>query len=173
MANFFLAVLEYTTSDNLLTCEQKWVDLLKPEYNLSPVTGSSKGYKHTGESLEKIGKATLGRTHTKEVRQLMRESRIGVNNPFYGKKHSEEAIASLRLAGRSRTQPAVPGIEVEITDIETNITTTYPSIRKAANDINSDIKSLSRREKSQLEKLGGINTPLSYRGKYNIIFKRP
>jgi len=80
MANFSLVVLEYTTSDNLLTCEQKWVDLLKPEYNLSPVAGSSKGYKHTGESLEKIRKATLGRTHTNEVRQLMRESRIGVNN---------------------------------------------------------------------------------------------
>jgi hypothetical protein len=44
------------------------------------MAGSSKGYKHTGESLEKIRKATLGRTHTNEVRQLMRESRIGVNN---------------------------------------------------------------------------------------------
>jgi hypothetical protein len=53
--------------------------------NLSPVAGSSKGYKHTGESLEKLRKATLGRTHTNEVRQLMRESHIGVNNPFYGK----------------------------------------------------------------------------------------
>lgn len=170
MANFSLVILEYTTSDKLIACEQKWIDLLKPEYNLSLMAGSSKGYTHTDESLEKIRKATLGRTHTNEVRQLMRESRIGVNNPFYGKKHSEEAIASLRLAGRSRTQPAVPGIEVEITDIETNITTTYASIRKAADAINSDIKSLSRREKLQLEKLGGINT--AYRNKYMIVFKR-
>ena len=99
----------------------------------------------------------------------MRESRIGVNNPFYGKKHSEEAIASLRFAATNRTKPAVPGIEVEITDLETNITTTYASIRKAADAINSDIKSLSRWDKLQIEK--GIST--AYRNKYMIVFKRP
>lgn len=169
MFNFSLVILEYTTSDQLIACEQKWIDLLKPEYNLCPVAGSSKGYTHTDESLEKMRKATLGRTHTSEVRQLMRESRIGVNNSFYGKKHSEETIASFRLAARNRTKPAIPGIEVEITDIETNITTTYASIRKAADAINSDIKSLSRREKLQIKK--GINT--AYRNKYMIVFKRP
>jgi hypothetical protein len=40
------------------------------------------------------------------------------------------------------------GVEVEITDLETKLTVTYESIRKAAKAINSDIKSLSRREKS-------------------------
>ena len=63
---------------------------------------------------------------------------------------------------------SVPGIEVEITDIETRITTVYTSIRQAAASINSDIKTLLRREKSQIEM--GINTP--YRKKYLINIKR-
>jgi hypothetical protein len=59
-------------------------------------------------------------------------------------------------------------LEVEITDLETKITTVYKSIRNAAESINSDIKTLLRREKSQLEK--GINTP--YRKRYIIVIKR-
>jgi group I intron endonuclease len=168
MINFSLVILEYTNSDNVISCEQKWIDLLKPEYNINLVAGNSTGYIHTAESLEKIRQATLGRTHTKEVRQLMSCSRKGVNNAFYGKKHSEETIASLRLAAANRTKLPVQGVEVEITDLVTNLTTSYESIRKAAKAIDSDIKTLSRREKSQLE--NGINTP--YRGRYVIIFKR-
>nr|YP_009262017.1 GIY-YIG endonuclease [Chrysoporthe austroafricana]AMX22092.1 GIY-YIG endonuclease [Chrysoporthe austroafricana] len=36
MDNFSLVILEYTTSDDLILCEQKWMDLLKPVYNLNP-----------------------------------------------------------------------------------------------------------------------------------------
>ncbi len=88
-----------------------------------------------------------------------------------GKKHTKEAISLLKAAYANRekspVQPPV-GIEVEITDLETKITTTYESIRKAAKAIGSDIKSISRREKSQLEK--GINTP--YRNRYMIVIRR-
>lgn len=52
------------------------------------------------------------------------------------------------------------GIKVEVTDSETNITITYDSIRKAADALNSDIKTLLRREKKGVTKL--------YRGKYKI-----
>jgi hypothetical protein len=44
----------------------------------------------------------------------------------------------------------------------------YSSIRKAAESINSDIKTILRREKIQTEK--GINTP--YRNKFLICIKR-
>jgi group I intron endonuclease len=168
MANFSLVILEYTTSDNLIKCEQKWIDLLNPEYNLNRLAGNSSGYVHTPESIEKMRTLALGRKHSEQVKKLMSESRKGVNNNFYGKKHTIESIDLIRTAALKRTKLNKPGIEVEITDLETKLTTTYESIRKAANAINSDIKSLSRREKSQLEK--GINTP--YRGRYMIVFKR-
>nr|YP_009722355.1 hypothetical protein [Morchella importuna]QGN66757.1 hypothetical protein [Morchella importuna] len=168
MVNFSLVILEYTDSENLISCEQKWIDFLKPEYNLNPTAGNSKGYKHTEESLEKIRTAALGREHSEQVKQAMRESRKGINNSFYGKTHTEENKAIIRSLRNARLIQPVPGIEVEITDLETNLTTTYESIRKAAKAINSDIKSIVRREKSQLEK--GINTP--YRDRYIIVIKR-
>jgi hypothetical protein len=110
----------------------------------------------------------LGRKHSDQVKKLMSESRKGINNNFYGKTHTTEALNLMRYTALNRTKLSKAGVEVEITDLETNITTTYESIRKAAKAINSDIKSLSRREKLQLER--GINTP--YRKKYMIVFKR-
>lgn len=168
MSNFYLSILEYTTGQALIKCEQKWIDLIKPEYNINPKAGNTKDYKHTEKSVEKMRQAALGKTHSKEVKRLMSETRKGVNNPFYGKKHSKEAIASLSYAASSRTKQPKAGVEVKITDLHTNITTVYESIRKAASAIDSDIKTLSRREKSQREK--GINTP--FRSRYTIVFKR-
>lgn len=146
------------------------MDLLKPEYNLNPVAGSSKGYVHTPESIAKI----KNRLITEETKLKMSESakgrfkREGKQGPFEGKKHSEKSIDLLRTIALNRAKPHKAGVEVEITDLETKLTVTYESIRKAAKAINSDIKSLSRREKSQLEK--GINTP--YRKRYMIVFNR-
>jgi group I intron endonuclease len=132
------------------------------------MAGSSKGYKHTIESIEKIRKISLGRKHIKEVKQNMSNSRIGINNPFYGKKHSDESLALLRATASKRIKSPVPGLEVEITNIETKITTIYNSIREAAKAIGSDIKTILRREKSQKDK--GINTP--YKKIYMIVIKR-
>ena len=53
IGNFTLYILDYTNGDQLIECEQKWIDLLKPEYNLNPNAGISKGYIHTLESIEK------------------------------------------------------------------------------------------------------------------------
>jgi len=181
LSNFSLVILEYTSSENLIACEQKWIDLLKPEYNTNPTAGSSpfmqdqywscmkEGYRlHTAESIEKMCIAGLGRKHTEGVRLAMSESRKGKNNPFFGKTHSDQSLALIKAAANNRIKSAVPGLEVEITDLETKLTTTYESIRKAAVAIGSDIKSISRREKSQLEK--GINTP--YRNRYMIVIRR-
>jgi group I intron endonuclease len=53
MSNFNLHILEYSDSENVIMCEQKWIDLIQPEYNLSPIAGSSKGYKHSFETIKK------------------------------------------------------------------------------------------------------------------------
>jgi group I intron endonuclease len=168
MENFSLVILEYCESYNLIMCEQKWIDQLKPEYNTNPTAGNTKGYKHTIEAIEKMRKAALGRKHTEKVKELMSKFRTGKNNPFYGKKHSDKSLSLMKDSALKRIKSPVPGIEVEITNIETKITTVYDSIRKAALAIGSDIKTILRREKSQIEK--GINTP--YKKKYMITIKR-
>lgn len=92
MNNFSLAILEYSDSENLILCEQKWIDFLNPEYNFSPIAGNTKGYKHTVESIEEIRKASIGRKHTKEIKQIMSNSRKGENNPFYGNYYSNNVF---------------------------------------------------------------------------------
>lgn len=168
MANFSLYILEYTNSESLISCEQNWINLIHPEYNTNPNAGSTKGYKHTDEALEKMRNLSLGKTHTEEVKRLMSENRKGVNNPFFGKNHSAETLERFKEIASTRENSPVEGLEVEITDLETKTTFVYDSIRKAATSINSDIKTILRREKSQKEK--GINTP--YRKRYVISIKR-
>jgi len=50
-SNFKLEILEYCEKENALFREQHYIDLLKPEYNINPIAGSSLGYKHTEQSL--------------------------------------------------------------------------------------------------------------------------
>jgi hypothetical protein len=91
----------------------------------------------------------------------MSEAKLGISL-------SEETRAKMRAAACKRKNLLVPSIEVEITDLQTKLTSTYASINKAANAIESDIKTILRREKSQLKK--GVNTP--YRNRYIIVIKR-
>ena len=65
MRNFSLVILEYTNSENIILCEQKWINLLKPSYNYNIIAGNINKYKQTTESLDKISKATLDKKHSK------------------------------------------------------------------------------------------------------------
>lgn len=53
-SNFILEILEYTDIDNVLIREQYYMDLYKPQYNIVEKAGSTLGYKHTQESLDKM-----------------------------------------------------------------------------------------------------------------------
>jgi len=64
MANFTLVILEYTNEENVISCEQEYINRFKPEYNLNPTAGNSSGYRHTPESVIKMREAALGRKHS-------------------------------------------------------------------------------------------------------------
>lgn len=168
MLNFNLHILEYSNSDNVIICEQKWIDLIKPEYNINLIANSNKGYKHTDEAIEKMRSLAIGRKHNDEVKARISETRKGENNSFYNKKHSIDTIEILKNIAQNRKYTPVIGLEVEVTDLETKTTSSFDSIRSAAKFLKSDIKTILRREKSQLEK--GINTP--YRKRYMININR-
>lgn len=53
-SNFRLEILEYGDKNNVLIREQYYMDLLKPQYNIVEIAGSTLGYKHTPESLAKM-----------------------------------------------------------------------------------------------------------------------
>nr|YP_009763308.1 GIY-YIG endonuclease [Metarhizium rileyi]QIS49087.1 GIY-YIG endonuclease [Metarhizium rileyi] len=144
MKSFNLHILEYSNSENVIKQEQKWIDLISPEYNTNLIAGSSKGYKHTEESIEKMKISATGRKHSDEVKESMSMNRRGTNNSFYNKKHSPETIEILKEIAQNRTHVPVKGLEVEITDLETKITSTHSSIREAARFLQSDIKIILR-----------------------------
>lgn len=53
-SNFSLEIIEFCDTEELLKREQYYLDSLKPQYNIVEIAGSTLGYKHTPESLQKM-----------------------------------------------------------------------------------------------------------------------
>jgi group I intron endonuclease len=92
--NFSFCILEYSIYDLslskrenallLLILEQKYLDLMKPNYNINPSAESR-----------------LGAKHNERTKELMKQMNIGDKNPFYGKTHSDEfkEFMKVRMSG--------------------------------------------------------------------------
>jgi group I intron endonuclease len=97
--------------------EQHFIDLIKPEYNLLKIAGSSKGYKHSEEAIQKIITAAESRIYSEELREKLRASTLS-------------RIESIRIAVvRANGHPVL------FTDTETGETTEYCSMREAAREM--------------------------------------
>lgn len=141
-SNFKLEILEYCEPSDVISREQYYLNLFKPDYNILTTAGSTQGYKHSKETLAKL----KGRKHSSETREKLKIHLTKLNKVLNEKK----------------------GIKVEIFDLETNITNTYESIAKAARAINTQSKALLTIEKSELG--SGIIKP--YKGRYLITILR-
>jgi len=153
--NFTLKILEYCDRGDTFTREQYYLDLLKPEYNIQKLAGFYLGYKHPDE-----------------VRKQMSESKKGEKNSFYGKSHTEEVKALMSTARKNRLTQPKPGLQVEVIDLETNVTTVYDSVRKAADALNSDIKTILRREKNGITKPPPLPRPFYFIYIYMMYIKK-
>lgn len=89
----------------MLEREQYWLDLISPEYNLSPSAGSTLGVTLSKETRDKIRVARLGKALTLETRRLMSETRKGSNAYWYGKNLSEETKAKMSAAKQGALNP--------------------------------------------------------------------
>jgi group I intron endonuclease len=136
-SNFKLEILEYCEPENVIVREQHYMDLLKPEYNILQVAGSSFGYKHTEETLAKF----RSRTYLPEHLAVLKENVKFLN--------SEEQRAKARE--RMLSINAEKGIKVEVVDNETNVTTTFDSIRKAAIALGCSKNAIHYYEKQRLK----------------------
>jgi group I intron endonuclease len=149
---FRLEILEYCEPDNAVTREQHYLDLLKPEYNILGTAGSPLGFLHSVESIAKMSEAKkgnknrLGKNHSELAKGKMSAAHIGKilsdktkaklseikkgeNNPLFGKTHSEET--------KNKMSEAL-GTAIKVLDLETNETSTFSSITKAAKSIGVD-----------------------------------
>jgi len=132
-ANFKLEILEYCNPNVLLIREQYYIDLLKPEYNILSTAGSTLGYKHTTDTLEKfktrkisnktlanLAEAAKGRVLSKEIRAKISKVRTGI-------KLSDETRAKLSAIGTARE-----GVAVEVTNITSCEINQYATLTQAA-----------------------------------------
>ena len=88
-----------------------------------------------------------------------------------GYKHTHEALDKMKQKAANRIHKPNPGIEVEITDEKTGITTSYDSIREESNFMRSKHSSLLKRERT-LNKKGLYYSPFIFKGRYVVNIKR-
>lgn len=138
-SKFSLEILEYCEPLDVITREQYYLDYLKPDYNTLKVAGSLLGYEHSEntkskmkspkflEHKAKISAALKGRILAEEHKSKIRDSVIAHKGKSFHPKSKD----------------------VEVTDLETNTTTAYESIRKAATELNTNHATLRRYINSQ------------------------
>lgn len=131
---FNLEILEYCDPDKVVVREQYYIDLLKPEYNLLKVAGSSLGFKHTEKTLKKF-----------KVRKLSDEARANLVVSATGRVLSEEVKAKISAAKKgiklstetreklSVAAAAIRGVRVEVLNIKTGGLEEFKTITEAAN----------------------------------------
>lgn len=159
-SGFGLGILEYCEPSELLIREKYYLNLLNPEYNIcteprAPMTGR----KHSKETIEKF----RNRKHSEETKNKMsiakKISSVGKASPMLGKNHSDATRAKMSLSQKGHKGSAQPNAKkIMVTDLETNSSTNYDSINKAA-------KALSCGDSSILKNLKSKNKN-PYKGRY-------
>lgn len=119
-SSFRLEILEYLVANEkkeAILREQYYFDLLKPEYNILKIAGSSLGYKHRDETIERMKSAHL-------IDEKVKNNKIKARLGF---KVSEET----RLRNSAATT-ALIGIPVVVKNINTGEETEYINLTEAA-----------------------------------------
>jgi group I intron endonuclease len=108
-----LEVLHEEIDKHVLTiAEQKWMDLLKPRYNMCPAAASPLGFHHSAATRQKISKAKTGqpsfwrgKTPTEETRLKMSVAKKGKPSTFKGRCHTPESLARISTAKNGCVSP--------------------------------------------------------------------
>ena len=110
--NFIFEIIEECPREMLIEREQYWLDTLKSVddgYNVCPKAGSSLGRKHSDNTKKKIGLKSKGRIHSRERNKKISEANkgrlVGIKNPMYGKKVSEETKQKISLSISGNKNP--------------------------------------------------------------------
>jgi group I intron endonuclease len=135
-SNFTLDILEYCNNTIILEREQYYIDKLKPAYNSLSKAGSSFGYKHTMDTLEKfklrkvsdITRTNLTKAATNRI--LDNEVRAKISLTRKGIKLSEETKMKLSVIAIERE-----GVAIYVTNILTNEVKEYVTITLASKSL--------------------------------------
>lgn len=148
LENFSLAILEFCASD-IITCsdlEQKWIDYYKPRYNVLKIGGSSSGFRHSIDTINKLKELFKKEKHPKfgsvnsaETRQAISDGirefyrththrfkgMKGIHSPQYG--INGKFVFCYNKTGEELTFPSINGakqhFKVRWTTVKKNIDT--------------------------------------------------
>lgn len=140
-SNFSVEILEYCAPSEVISREQYYFGLLKPEYNILITAGSLFGFKHSEETIAKMSTSAKAKFWTPEhkAKRLEHLKRLNL---------SQKGLARPEGAG-------VPSVSIEVFDTLNNEATVYPSIREAARFIGCYDTTVGRALKIKMEK--GVN----------------
>jgi group I intron endonuclease len=120
---FRLEILEYCNFDLLIEREQYYIELLKPEYNILPIAGSSLGFKHSSVTLEKMKK----KIRTPKQLAKLRNHLSKLNSYQF----TDDLKTKLR-EGTSKFNRLTKSKKVIFTEIETGFKLEFNSWREAS-----------------------------------------
>ena len=123
--NFSLEILEYCPKNELLTRENYYFDLLKPEYNILKHAYSMLGYKHTANSIEKMKQKTvspenkllLSLTHKNKIVSEETRNKLASAISDFWKKNP---ISFQRLSNLRTSSIKHVGVKVTVLNTQTN-----------------------------------------------------
>lgn len=125
--NFKLEILEYCNPSELIEREQYYIDLLKPEYNILKVAGSSLGVKRSIETIAKIRAGALSRSE-----EALAKNREHLRVLNASQKHKEHLL-KLNTSLEQISKTAKP---VYVLNMDNGESIEYRSITQAANSYN-------------------------------------
>lgn len=133
--NFSLEILEYCEQGvDPVTREQYYFGLLKPEYNILEIAGSSLGFKHSDETLKffkdsrKVSEATKNNLSLAARGRILTESdKVKISLARTGIKLSDETRAKISAVTTARI-----GVPVIVKNVDTNTELEYTSLTEAA-----------------------------------------
>ena len=139
--NFSIDILEYCEPNELIKREQYYIDLLKPEYNISKTAGSRLGTKQSEKTKQLISNARKNRIITDEFKEKMKilaKLRLGKKSFFFGKTHTIETKNRLSL---------INSMPIKIINIETKTEKYFSSNIEAAKYLGIGISTLRKYKK--------------------------
>jgi len=129
--NFVFLILQYCESvENIcLGLEQNYLDLYKPKYNILKLAGSSQGFKHSPDTIEKFKKSHSGKLHPRFGSNVSDEQKL-LTSLALKKYYEEHEHHSKGKRGKLSSQYGIGGIKINMTN-EFGDNISFPSINSA------------------------------------------
>lgn len=141
-SKFSLEILEYCSQDIIIEREQYYINLLKPEYNICKIAGSSIGYKHSEKVKKLLSDSIKGRKKGIEFSLNLSKMRRGIKYKSYVK--SSKNIRVVKVNTKEKLSSRVQGISVKIFDRSNKLIDEFVSMTEAAKYLGVHRRTISR-----------------------------